>query len=393
MNAFVDIPEEEQALELATYMGTLSESLSGLEAQAKQLLAEGGLTKLLVRLIESGEVLFAAPGEVEGPINTLTCLVRKARAEDAVALYKSLARVIASNASDRPLMRLKLLTNLFNNVSVRSPARYDIYYALIDLAGSCGRVDAILSEFAELSRWLDEWHASVEQRRALYKLIHRVLVDNSRRAEAQEFMVKYLSTFEKGDAEGLKGARSDASACVVAAIAEPSMFQLESLLNLPAVQQLEGELVHKLLKIFVFDGIEAYDKLYAENADAIAKLGLSHSDCTDKMRLLTLASISSDVTELKYSTVAETMRINRDEVEEWIIRAIGTGLLEARLDQLNERVLISRSTHRTFNRAQWEYLKQRLGAWQTAMVDVFQVIRNARAQAHAALAKQQAGSA
>eukprot|EP01137_Pigoraptor_chileana_P027302 Opistho-2@9715 len=393
MNAFIDIAEEQQALELAAYMSTLSEALSGLEQQSKALIAEGNFSALLTRFVENGAVLFTPAGdkEVEGPINTLTCLVRKAKAEDAVALYKGLGRIISSNTSDRPLMRLKLLTNLFNNVGAQSSARYDIYYSLIELAGACGRVDAILSEFSELSRWLDEWHATNEQRRVLFKLINKVLTANNRPTEAQEFLVKFLSTYEKTD--DVKSVRAEAVACVVAAIADPAAFQLEGVLAIPAVAQLEGDIVHKLLGIFVSEGIDAYEQLHAENADAIAKLGLSHDDCRDKMRLLTLASIASEVSELKYATVAETMRIGREDVEEWIIKAIGSGLLEARLDQLNERVLISRSTHRTFSKAQWTYVKQRLGAWQTAMVDVFQVIRNARSQAHAALAKQQAGSA
>lgn len=53
--------------------------------------------------------------------------------------------------------------------------------------------------------------------------------------------------------------------------------------------------------------------------------------------------------------VAETLQVKGDEeVEEWVLRAIHTGLLEAKMDQMQRVVVIRRCTNRVFGPAQWK---------------------------------------
>lgn len=43
-----------------------------------------------------------------------------------------------------------------------------------------------------------------------------------------------------------------------------------------------------------------------------------------------------------------------DEVEDWVLQAIQTGLMEAKMDQMQRVVVISRCTNRVFGPAQWK---------------------------------------
>lgn len=43
-----------------------------------------------------------------------------------------------------------------------------------------------------------------------------------------------------------------------------------------------------------------------------------------------------------------------DEVENWVLQAIQTGLMEAKMDQMQRVVVISRCTNRVFGPAQWK---------------------------------------
>ena len=55
--------------------------------------------------------------------------------------------------------------------------------------------------------------------------------------------------------------------------------------------------------------------------------------------------------------------IPEEEVESWVVRAIGKKLLDARIDQLSRSVTVTRSAHRCFGSEQWQELRAQLSAW------------------------------
>jgi translation initiation factor 3 subunit M len=55
------------------------------------------------------------------------------------------------------------------------------------------------------------------------------------------------------------------------------------------------------------------------------------------------------------------------QVQPWVVRAIGSKLLEARIDQVAATVVISRCHHRTFTSREWQGLGQQLAALRGAL--------------------------
>ncbi|KAL4038019.1 hypothetical protein IC575_001622 [Cucumis melo] len=105
-----------------------------------------------------------------------------------------------------------------------------------------------------------------------------------------------------------------------------AVISLCDLLDMPAVGQLEKDakysLVYQLLKIFLTQRLDAYMEFQAANSSLLKSYGLVHEDCIAKMRLLSL--------------------INDDEVELWVVKAITSKLIDCKMDQMNEVVIVSR---------------------------------------------------
>ena len=57
------------------------------------------------------------------------------------------------------------------------------------------------------------------------------------------------------------------------------------------------------------------------------------------------------------------LQIPESDVEAWIVRAVSSGLVEARMDQAASTVTVHRTIQRDFTPAQWASLKDRLDAW------------------------------
>jgi len=74
--------------------------------------------------------------------------------------------------------------------------------------------------------------------------------------------------------------------------------------------------------------------------------GLVHDDCITKMRLMSLLDLSSHCYgEVPYSAITSALQINDDEVEQCIVKAIVFKILNCRVDQLNQTVIVRYSCH------------------------------------------------
>uniref|UniRef100_A0A453AC12 PCI domain-containing protein n=1 Tax=Aegilops tauschii subsp. strangulata TaxID=200361 RepID=A0A453AC12_AEGTS len=69
------------------------------------------------------------------------------------------------------------------------------------------------------------------------------------------------------------------------------------------------------------------------------------------------------------------LRINDDEVEYWIVKAISSKILDCKVDQLNQLVIVSRHTARVFGMPQWQSLRSKLGVWRGNIANAINTIQ------------------
>lgn len=120
-----------------------------------------------------------------------------------------------------------------------------------------------------------------------------------------------------------------------------------------------------LLKVFQEGKIEDYFSFVKSNGgdSVLASWGLSGEDCVRHMRILSLCSLAAEHEEIPYSLVAETLQATPGEVEKWVIAAVSSGLLSAKMDQLEQKVMVERSVVRQFDMKQWKALQERVNLW------------------------------
>jgi len=94
------------------------------------------------------------------------------------------------------------------------------------------------------------------------------------------------------------------------------------------------------------------------------------------MRLMSLLDLSSRCSgEIPYSAITESLQINDDEVEQWIVKAIAFKILDCKVDQLNQTVIVSRQMERIFGMPQWQGLRTKLGVWKGNIASAINTIQ------------------
>jgi translation initiation factor 3 subunit M len=289
------------------------------------------------------------------------------------------------------MARARSLSNLYALLGETGAkaSRYTVFMAMMKFASANSLAHMLSGQFDKLEAWVEEWDCSPTQVVDLYwEVTQALLAEGGQEAEATALLHKVLKAAEGGDAATLSAVSEQAKMACTTAIKDSETYKLDELLDFAAVQQLESSepLVVALLRIFVEGKLADYTKFVSANGSLLDELGLDAAACEDKMRLLTLASLANEHEEVPYSAVASDLGMATEggewmaDIEGCVIQAIAAGLIEARLDQRRQVVIITRSTQRQFQDDDWKQLGDKLANWRDHVQRMLMVIESAAAR-------------
>jgi len=356
---FIDISLEEQAEELRAYFKSL-----GAEIAAER--SEKGIEDDLHKIIGVCDAAFKDSNvrepqveEVLNGIVSMLALVEKSE-NLIVAFCEKLSKAPVNGVG---LTCLKVLWSLYQSLDKASPMRVHVYFYLVQLAGKLSQIDLVYKDMETIKSAFAANPPSNEQMQKLLRLLHEVLLSCGRSEDASQVMVELLGTYTT---ENASQAREEAQRCIVASLADPQTFLLDRLLQLTPVKFLENELIHDLLKIFVSERLESYQKFYDNHREFVNKLGLNHEANLRKMRILTFMQMAETQSEISFQEIKKHMQITDDvDVEDFLIDLLRTRLVRAKIDQPNQMVHVTSAMHRTFTQQHWSHLHSLLTNWKS----------------------------
>eukprot|EP00112_Aurelia_sp_Birch-Aquarium-sp1_P025057 Seg815.15 transcript_id=Seg815.15/GoldUCD/mRNA.D3Y31 product="Eukaryotic translation initiation factor 3 subunit M" protein_id=Seg815.15/GoldUCD/D3Y31 len=359
--AFIDIREIEQGSEIRQYLKSAGADLGD---DCKEQIHD----ELLCLLDVCDNWLRSAiDADLEAMMNSFISLILVCTSEREKITQKFCSKITDVGATEsNAMLRLRLLGNFFTGLSENNPMRYEIYCSQLKLATQYGLTEYVETKLKEATSWLNLWNVDIEKKRRCYRMLHGALKDSKRSDEATKVMLEILSTYDDKNASE---AKDDALQCILHCINKPDVYVMDHLLQLKPVIALEGQPIHKLLKIFVSGRLQDYSEFFEKNSNFVLGLpGVNHDGNIQKMKILTLVSISNEQQEIEFAALAKQLSLNEDEVEEFIIDAVKTGLFHAKLDQVNEKVMLGSAHRRTFEKKEWEELRQKLEQWRENML-------------------------
>ncbi|PRD34352.1 UNVERIFIED_CONTAM: eif3m [Trichonephila clavipes] len=360
---FNDATDEEQYFDLRSYLKSLGADIS-------EENSEEGYLADLQDVINASDFCFREANETDAEctlnsIVSLLIMVPQSESEPLVNLFCE--KLTRAPSLKMGCVAFKVLQNLFAGIGEHSSLRYDVYFNLVRVAGQTDNVNTVFKDLNKMKSWLAEMKVGTEKTQKLLRLLHEVLVESKQSEMAAKVMIELLGTYTEDNASQ---ARDDAHKCIVTSLGDPNTFLMDHLLVLKPVRFLEGELIHDLLTIFVSEKLSSYLAFYAANKDFVNSLGLSHEQNLQKMRLLTFMQMSETQKEIPFSIIEQELQLKPEEVESFIIDVLRTKLARAKIDELQQRVLVSSTMHRTFGKPQWQQLREILTRWQSDLGQV-----------------------
>lgn len=361
---------------------------SALEKECVALEEKGDVRALATKLRE-GVAARAATAEAADVRNAYVILFELlVQWQLLSAEAEALAGELAAKPEEKPELRCTLLLSLYALVQQHGALelRFALLLRLLKFCDAIGQLGKILGapdeRVARVERWVTEWELSPAQQEELWGLVFDAHASDSR--IMYDCALKYFALHDKDDVQAHAALRDRIVTALLITIRSPDLFRCDELSQLSAVQQLKDDPklapLHRLLHIVARETYAEYLAFSAEDAAAVfmKEHELPFEACATKMRLLTLVSLGHAAKELTYSAIAEALHVAPEEVETWVMQAIGSGLITAKMDQVRQIVVVSMCAERDFGQRQWERLHGNLVEWRDSIRSLLQVLQTAR---------------
>lgn len=329
------------------------------------------------------------PGSLEGCMQELLLWVKKECAMDNDLVDKICAGLCAGVSSGD--LRLRCMALLYNAVNEEHVAkRFALLASTITLASKAGLVSKIVDTILpKIDTFLRQWQVGVTEKRHMYKVCYEALKSSDMAEKAFSFNVKQLSLYNGAAQHEFAAVEHATVDVIVQAVRLPNLYRFDTLLELESVKRFENQdadhkMLFKLINIFVRDDLAVFTEFRANHETLLTKYGVDAAVAEDKMRLLTFASLGIESQDLTYDMIASALQIKEDQVEDWVIRAISSGLVDAKINQLKSSVAIYRSTQRMFTREEWQPLSERINIWKENIGELLASLRETRQNSAAA---------
>lgn len=369
-SSLVNVTEDAE-LRLVRHLAEVAESTSKAFVETcEACIARGDAAKLMEIILGENVAIqsLSLDDEAVSAVSLLAALLDRTKDSRLVEkLADSLIQV-----STNTTKTISLLATLYN---MRSDAleKVALMVKMIRLA-SKSEPSLLDPHSSDLGKWidashlpsvLDEWRVEPAARRALYLAASE---GASTPLTKQRFTLLFLETYSTSDLDAQ--ALQVAEQAALGVIRDPvTLFeQQRHVLSLPAIQALKEKSARllELLNIVQEGNLEDYYSFIQSNGgEAILEQweGVKPENCVRYMRILSLCSVASDHEEIPYQVVADTLQTNLKDVEMWVIAAVSSGLLTAKMDQLQGKVVVERCVVRKFDMDQWKSLQYRLHLW------------------------------
>ncbi|GIL92517.1 hypothetical protein Vretimale_19311 [Volvox reticuliferus] len=273
-------------------------------------------------------------------------------------------------SDDRAEERLTALLSLYGILSSQPSAQLAV---LLATAGYAARNSAkcratfCTAVRGKAQRWVALWSLGPAESRQLYLALAAAMRGASDRPTTREHLALVgLALALPGTPDKAPEVAEAAAGALADYLRSSSMYTLD-LLQLPAVAALADHPRYGPLHNLV-TAVLAGDVAAARGASIPAALeaagGVTSEAVLSKARMTALLAACSRAGqgEVPLGDLKVALDVAEDQVQSWIVRAIGAKLIEGRVDTVRGTFSVARSTHPCFGQQQWSKLASQLAS-------------------------------
>jgi translation initiation factor 3 subunit M len=340
-----------------------STSSSTFITQCNELIDNTNTSLLIDVILQKKEVIFDLEKEkdIEAIFQSLVSLIfTLEEGIDTVPIITKIIDII-TNSTDKPLLRLKVLVNIFNLTFVAA-SKYGAIISIFKYAIDTNQTNVVSAYYNRVDGWIKAWDLSIEQRRQLYLLVSTALGKSGHISLCLNFQIRFFETFADGQfpADVLPLAINTVVSAIKSHI--DAFNDRNTIIECVSFKNQKGTLgtLIELLSIICRGSLDDFDKYVASNKSLLAEHSIDVNEIGNNMKLLTLCSLAVQQSVIPYSTISKALKIEISDVDNWIVEAVSLNLFDGSMDQNTQVLNVSRCVHRSFDKEDWKKVQNKL---------------------------------
>ena len=264
-----------------------------------------------------------------------------------------------TSSGDTASVRLQALATLYDSFESDDPLLYDVFSSLLTYSKSSSLSHLILPHLSHLQKMVSGWkNISNEQRAELYWQAYELASQPTLRTTL------LLHTLENSDR-----AEKRVELCVLEIMKLTNAHQLLKVLQLPIVVSLASA-VGDLGRSISEGSVAHFEEFSSSHASFFEDQHIDKAKMMSFLRIFAICELAEQSSTFTFSQAAERIQVPTAEVDYWVVQAISSGLLEARIDQGEEVVHVVNTHHRFSSTTSTNTLLSAFSRWEAQLAQV-----------------------
>ncbi|SOV76475.1 golgi organization and biogenesis factor, putative [Plasmodium reichenowi] len=271
------------------------------------------------------------------------------------------------NYNEFPELRLKILQLLYNSFNVNFSFRFPTFIAILQFCSQNNIFHNMLPYIKFIDDWIKEWNISTREKRHIYLIISQELKKLKKYEESYEHLKKHIYYYDNEHKDILNHPNciNASIELIVDAININNNIYFHEIINLHAIQNLQYIPQHQplfdLLLIFYKYTINEFLAFKNKHgSDFFNKYNIDLQTCEKKIYLLSIISLFNDHKVQNIQFISKQLNISVVQIENILVAAIGSGVIDAKIDQINQTVHMKTTILRNFDGENWKQLNNQI---------------------------------
>ena len=197
--------------------------------------------------------------------------------------------------------------------------------------------EVMIEQVRDVIQLSAEWNLTRDERLQLYISCAQAL---DKEGDSQGAFNLYFYCLSLVDAKNASKYQKDSEKLIINAIKGPKVINFEEIMLVDAVKDLKktSKELFEFIDLFLKADVASFKKSIAKAKKLMDTHGISAEEATLKKQYIDVCSIKGEV--MKNKDLAKLLDIKEDDIEEWVIEAMANDVIDAKIDQISETVII-----------------------------------------------------
>ena len=174
-----------------------------------------------------------------------------------------------------------------------------------------------------------------------------------------------LKEYEKATDAQIAETQQFAKRCLVLAIKSKNVINFEELLALKTVKVLatKDKDLYEFFNLFINTDAQNFKGQVQKFSKTMQTEGITMEEAITKKSYLQICTLSTSTSNFTYSELSKLLNIEEEGIEEWAIEAIQNKIINAKIDQFNEEIIIKSHIMREIKAPEWKAIQTKIQLW------------------------------